>query len=429
MSTTKTTKSLKNLERHQIGTFSAPLFARRESVEESLYLFDSKSTPNENSRYLMRATHLYKIKSERFESLRQSLIKNQNFVHVELQHKSSDIGLPYQIFVRHSNGKELYYDGIVYRLSEVVYDGDFDLDEIEELAGYNAGFDPVVVHFENSLCEVIPSLHIYSHTSLSFYTAFPNNWLELGVRAEGDPHLRLACKDMNSFTITALIHSEVGKNYYVYLGERESTLQILAHETLISMELRIFNEFAEEKRKLLHIVKKSALEELIGVIAPFYRLALKHKNWNSIKISWKTLGEMRKVLAQYDLLIQAYEYVIENKWAFFNGPRQIWFAGEEQDDQEQIQHPCLNFFFATLDNSKITTVSEKPDKPMYTGRVTEIKNLIVAIKNELEPVISEETTLLTIFQTEFSLYAVWLAVLALIISLLAIIISLLIGGG
>jgi len=372
---------------------------------------------------------LHKIKPEHFESLRQSLIKKQTFVHVEVLHQSSDIGLPYQIFVRHNSGKELYYDGVVYRLTETVHGDDFGLDEIEELTEYNAGFDPIIMEFEDSLHEVIPSIHMYSHTSLSFYTASPKNWEEIGIKAEGDAHLRLTCRDMNIFTITALIFSEAGKNYYMYLGERESTLQMLAHEAFISMELRNFSEFVEGKRKLLHIVKKAALEELNGIISPFYKLNLKHKNWNSIKISWKTLGEIRKVLAQFDLLVQAYEYIIENRWAFFNGPRQIWFAGEEQDHQEQIQHPCPNFFDTKLDNSKITGISEKPDEPMYTGRVTEIKKLVAAIKNELEPVIDEESTLLTIFQTEFSLYAVWLAVLALIISLFAIIISLLISSG
>lgn len=426
---TNTSKSLNNLEKHQIGTFAASLPKRRESIEETLNLLDFKDGPGENSRYFMRATHLYRTKSEHFENLRQSLIKNLNFVHVEILHQSSDIGLPYQIFVRHNSGKILFYDGILYRLTEVVHEDDFGLNELETLAKYNSGFDPVVVEFEKSLCEVIPELYIYSHTSLSFYTASPKDWKELGIKAEGDPHLRLTCRDMNFLTVTALIFSEIGKDYYVYLGERETTLQMLAHETFMSMELRSFGEFAEEKRKLLHIVKKATIEELKGVISPFYNLTVKHKNWNSIKISWKTLGEVRKTLAQFDLLVQAYDHIIENRWAFFNGPRQIWLSGEVQDDQEQIQHTCLNFYNTKLDNSTITDISEKPDKPMYTGRLAEIKNLVTAVKNEMEPMLSEENTLLTIFQTEFSLYAVWLAVLALIISLFAVVISLLISGG
>lgn len=426
---TNSLKSLNNLEKHQVGTFTTSLFARRESVEETINLLDSTRGPVGNSGYLMRATHLYKAEAEKFDQLRQSLIKNQDFVHVEVLHQSSDIGLTHQIFVRHKSGKELYYDGIVYRLTEMIHTGDFGLDEIEELAGYKGNFDPVVVEFETSLQEVIPSLHIYSHTSLSFYTASIKSWEEVGIKTEGDPHLRLACKDMNVITITALIFSESGKNYYVYLGERTITLQMIAHETLITMETRKFIECVAEKRKTLHTVKNAILEELNGAIAPLRELGLKHKNWNSIKNSWKTLGEVRKSLAQFDLLVQAYEDIVENRWAFFNGPRQIWLAGEEKDSQEKVQHPCANFFDAKLEDSKITDISEKPDKPMYTSEVIELKNLVVTTKNELEPVLNEANTLLTIFQTEFSLYAVWLAVLALIISLVSIVISFLVSSG
>ena len=376
----------------------------------------------------MRATHLYKAKPEHFESLRQSLIKNKNFVHVELLHQSSDIGLPYIIFARHVSGKEIYYDGIIYRLTEVIHAGDFGLSEIEGLAGYKGSFDPVVVEFENSLSEVIPLPHIYSHTSLNFYTASPKNWEEVGIKAEGDPKLRLTCKDMNIITITALIFSEAGKNYYVYLGERASMLQMIAHETFIMMELRKVSELAAEKRKLLQIAKKAVAGEINGAIAPFYQLASKHRNWNSVKNSWKILGGIRTALAKFDLLIQAYEHIIDNRWAFFNGPRQIWLVGEEKDDQEQIQHVCPNFFDARLENSIIIEISAKPDKPMYTESTAEIKNLIQTTKSELESVLSEENTLLTMFQTEFSLYAVWLAVLALIISLISVAISLAISG-
>jgi hypothetical protein len=204
---------------------------------------------------------------------------------------------------------------------------------------------------------------------------------------------------------------------------------MIAHETFIIKEVRDFIQFVEEKRDRLNAVKKAILDELNGAIAPLHKLGLKHKNWNSIKNSWKTLGEVRKSLAQFDLLVQAYEYILENRWAFFNGPRQIWIAGEEQDSQEKVQHPCANFFGAKLEDSKIIGISEKPDKPMYTSEVLKLKDLVSTTKNELEPVLNEANTLLTIFQTEFSLYAVWLAVLALIISLVSIVISFLIGGG
>jgi hypothetical protein len=215
---TNSTKSLHNLEKHQVGTFTTSLFSRRENVEETINFFEPTRGSTGNSGLLMRATHLYKAKTEKFEQLRQSLINNNNFVHVEILHQSSDIGLTHQVFVRHKSGKELYYDGVVYRLTEVIHEGDFGLDEIEKMAGYKGSFDPVVVEFETSLQEVIPSLHMYSHTSLNFYTASPKSWEELGIKAEGDPHLRLQCNDMNIITITALIFSETVRITMYILG-------------------------------------------------------------------------------------------------------------------------------------------------------------------------------------------------------------------
>ena len=155
------------------------------------------------------------------------------------------------------------------------------------------------------------------------------------------------------------------------------------------------------------------------------RLDRKHKNWNSIKSSWKTLSEIRKSLASFDLLIQAYEKVIDNRRAYINIPRQIWLAGEVRDDQEQVAYPCPNFFEGKLENEKVTDISDKPSEPIYTRKQVELKNLIQIIKDELSPSFDDETTLLTVFQTEFSLYAVWLAVLALFISLVSVIITLL----
>lgn len=423
-------KQLVNLEKHQIGWFFTNLSPltlppRRESIEKTLSLFDASRGPLENAGILSRATHLYKPRAKDFERLCQALSHNPNFNHVEILHQSSDLGLPNKILARHISGKEIIYDGVIYRLTNSVHAEEFDLNELEKLAGYKGSFDPDLTHFENSLSEVTSLPHIYSHVSYNLYTVSPTDWENIGIRVEGDPHLRLRCRDMNIITITALVYDEVGKDYFVYLGDRETTLQMFAHEVFNAMELVSYNQYAEKERDSLHIVRKSTAEETASATAPFYRLDRKHKNWNSIKSSWNTLSEIRKSLASFDLLIQAYEKVIENRWAYINLPRQIWLAGEVRDDQEKIANPCPNFFEGKLENGKVADISDKPSEPIYTRKQVELKNLIQIIKDELTPSFDDETTLLTVYQTEFSLYAVWLAVLALFISLVSVIITLL----
>ena len=77
---------------------------------------------------------------------------------------------------------------------------------------------------------------------------------------------------MNIITITALVHDEVGKGYFVYLGDRKTTLQMFAHEVFNAMELDSYKQYAEKERDSLHMVRKSTAEETASATAPFYRL-------------------------------------------------------------------------------------------------------------------------------------------------------------
>jgi len=418
MSNTKHSDApLAGLERHYVGRFPATLLKRRETVEHTLSLFEPDEALVPNRNILSRTTHLYRATSDTFEPLRQALIRNQKFVHVEVLHEASDLGIPYKILARDRDGREICYDGVLYRVTESVHKGDFGLDQIDELAGCPGRGPSIIDWFGESLREIIPEIETPGYSVTSFYTVKHTDWDTLGLRNEGDANLRLICKDMNVFTVTALIFTEIGRDYAVYLGDWDVVLQMIGHDLCAAMELKHFLDYFGQQRTNVEKVKEATITEISGMLAPVHRLFRKHQQWNSVKNSLRSLISIQSMLIKGDLLIQALSEIVEGRFAYFNGPRQIWLAGEEHDDQEKIQHLRPGFFEARLEEEKITNLSDKPSEPMYTYLVDELRDKMKVLHEETGAALGNEKDLLTAFQTEFSLYAVWLAVIALVISL------------
>jgi hypothetical protein len=414
---------LNQLERHDIGWFNQCLLSRRESVEKTLETFDIMDSEI-NVSHLSRATHLYKATFDIFENLREVLIRNNEFVHVEILHESSDLGIPYKLIVKHSNGKQIAYDGVQFHVSELIHDSDFGLQDIEKFASYyDIHVEEVLWPFENSLREILTDLPMFTFPSYSFYTVTVINWEALGLHNGGNAHLRLVCTDKNVFTITGLINAETGKDYHTYLGDSKTALQMIAHEEFHSMEINNFVKHFNIQRTIVRKIQIGTENETNALVMPFYRLFQKHIFWNNVKDNWKIIRDIYSKMPQGYLLIQAYKDLLKNKWAFINTPRQLWVSGEVQDNQEQVAYPIPNFYQAKLQETKLENMSDEPIKPRYENVFEELITLVNILKNEIVPVIDDEKTLLMMFQTEFSSYAIWFAAIAIFVSILTIIIS------
>jgi len=411
------------MERHNIGWFSSTLLNRRETIEHTLDLFRPDQTLFSNQSILSRTTHLYRATSDTFEPLRQALIRSQSFVHVEVLHESSDLGIPFKVLARDREDREIQYDGALYRVTELVHEEDFSIDQIPGIAGYPAPEPRIIQCFEESLREVVPGIRPHIHSTYGFYTIKHTNWDALGFRNTGDAKLRLICKDMSIFTVTALIFEEIGKDYDVYIGDRDVTLQMIAHDLCAAMELKRFLEYFGQQRAAVERVKEATIMELKGMVAPLYCLLQKHQQWNSVKSSLKSLISSESTLMKGDLLVEALTEIVKGRFAYCNGPTQIRPPGKERDDQRKIQHRCPGFLEARLEDGKIAEPIEKTSTPMYTSSVNELRNKMKVLRDETTAALAKETDLLTAFQTEFSLYAVWLAVIALLITLVSILMA------
>ena len=77
-------QSLALLEKHSLGYFPITFLKRKETFGETLNHLETDDRFDLNQFVPTRTHQLYEAKIEYFESLRQALIKNPDFVHVEV---------------------------------------------------------------------------------------------------------------------------------------------------------------------------------------------------------------------------------------------------------------------------------------------------------------------------------------------------------
>ncbi|SEI09125.1 hypothetical protein SAMN05660691_03549 [Rheinheimera pacifica] len=409
-------RSLNGLTLNHVGCFPSTLMGRSETIEKTLDHFRLEDTWNTNKNILDRTTHLYRVSENDFEPLRESLIKNRDFVHVEIVHKSSCLGLPYQVYAKHKNGYELYFDGLSYLAFKTLTEKDFALGELPSLAGYPPRADSVLFSFEKSLKEIMSNLPEHSYTMYSFYAANVKDWKTLGINNSGDAQLRVLVNDENIITITALVYSEVGKLYPLYLGDTNTVREMNSHDLFFSSEYRRFSDHVDHVRASISEAMEAISISMRDVTGSFFYFFKKHASWIGAKRGINSVHERRKRLYRYDLFITALDEVIESRWASRNAPKQIWLENEEMDDQWLNSHWHLNFFQGYLKNEKIVDLEEHPIKPGYTSAAEELKRKIVLLKEEADKAVGDGRDLLSAIQAEFSMYAVWLAMIAVIVS-------------
>ena len=134
----------------------------------------------------------------------------------------------------------------------------------------------------------------------------------------------------------------------------------------------------------------------------------------------KSIHAIKDLTEKGRLLTAAIKSVIEKNWAFFNGPRQIWLAGEEQDKEEKIQHAMTHFFEIRLEGSKLKEISDSPSSPFYQHTYDQLNGKVEFVSDKVDEIYQRERDLLTAFQTEFSLYAVWFSLIALIVAIISL---------
>ena len=124
---------LANLERHQFGWFPDNLLRRRDTVEETLDRFLPDDRYDHNRLIAAKTHSLYEPSPEALEQLRQALIRNPDFAHVEILQEPSNLGLASKVLAKDRTGQTIIYDGVMWQVTEPVCKGHFALDQIDQL--------------------------------------------------------------------------------------------------------------------------------------------------------------------------------------------------------------------------------------------------------------------------------------------------------
>ena len=251
----------------------------------------------------------------------------------------------------------------------------------------------------------------------SFYTANVNDWKPLGIQNSGDAQLRLLVNDKNIITITALVYSEVGKLYPLYVGDTKIIRTMNSHDLFFASEYRRFSDHVDHVRGNVSNALEAISISMSDVTDSIFYFYKKHKSWLGAKRGINSVHQIRKGLHKYNLFIKSLDEVIDERWASRNAPKQIWLEDEEMDDQWLNSHWQLNFFQGKLEDGKIIDLEERPIKPGYSSTAMELKQKVTLLSNEIDKTQNDGRDLLSAIQAEFSMYAVWLAISAIFVSI------------
>jgi hypothetical protein len=406
---------LKGLKKNTLIWFPVIAQKRKESVEYTLNNFSTYFDA-----YKPRTTHLFKSDKQTLEKILPKIQSNGNFVASQILHSSSDLGLTHKLEAVHKNGWVFCFDGLQIRATKTIFLGELKLDTLLEKTGVPHEDSNTFNDFTNCINEVFPNVNIES--SYSYYTVEETNWEKIGLRREGDAQLRLIVNDPHYVTITAINFTNWGKDFCVYIGDENQINERLAHDSFIGHEIFLFTSFFRDKYNEANNYRNNCKTDFGGAIAPVWNILKKHQSWNNVKKAMRAVYSTKDFIEKGKILLAQLEKTVDNRWAFFNGPRQIWLMNEEQDFEEKIQYPTKHFFEFRLEDLKVKRLSDQPVKPSYANDVQEFGDTINAIDDQIGELYERQRDLLTAFQTEFSLYAVWFAIGAIGIAILSLLI-------
>ena len=144
------------IELHFMGYFLVNFIERHESYAETLNLLKISPKFGDNTHVLNRATHVYRSSPKLFEQLRQKAIEDKNLTDVKIVKSHSDLGFPYYFYAKHKSGQEIFFDGIIFRITLKITEREFYLKDIASLMGYPPHFN-AIESLSSAIGEVKPN--------------------------------------------------------------------------------------------------------------------------------------------------------------------------------------------------------------------------------------------------------------------------------
>ncbi|MFB2893435.1 hypothetical protein ACE1CI_11025 [Aerosakkonemataceae cyanobacterium BLCC-F50] len=375
------------IELHCMGYFPITFLERRESYETTLNLFEISPEFSDNTSILNRPTHVFRSSPEVFEKLKQKAMENKDFLHVEIVESDSDLGLPCYLYAKHKSGEEIFFDGIIFRITSKVSDEKYDLaDAMSRMSESDPPHPQSIKSFNGAIEKIQPNLPLSVYTYLRFYTALKTDWDLLKIEANGDPSMQIPLR---------------GSKYSFYIGDYERTLKLIAHDFYQSVEIKKWRQHISSKIDEARNCFQAASDAFVELSKPFYYLNSKFGSWSKAKKGFTYLLQELPLLYRYELLIEAYEKIADENL--------------NNDNRSAVAHWEKYFFKGEIENNQIANISEKPLIPNYTEDIPSLKADVAILKNALHESFALNKDLFASVQTEFAVYSIWVAILGIVI--------------
>lgn len=403
------------VQRHCVGYFPINFLERREEYEVTLNLLEISPKLSDNTSILNRPTHVFRSSPEILEQLRQKAIEDSDLTHVEVVEAHSELGFPCYLYAKHKSGEEIFYDGIIFRITVNITDKEFHLKDATSLMGYPP--HPESIDSLNYAIKKVKSdfpLSVYKFRL--FYTALKTDWGLLKVKAYGDPSIQLPLIDPNFVRITNLKYAEYGGKFYLYIGDYKKTLQLIAHDFYQCNEIEHWKKYILLKTENARDCFQQASSGFATLSMSLKHLKLKLSAWSKAKRGFIYLLQESPLLYRYELLFEAYEKIAEANLSSINGMRQIFISNDDWDNRSAVAHWEKYFFKGEIKDNQILNISEEPISPEYTHSINSLRSDIAVLKNAIRESFDLSKDFFASAQTEFSAYSIWLAILAIVIS-------------
>lgn len=406
------------IELHHIGYFPIRFISRYENHATTLSLFEiAPKFRDSNIEILNRPSHIFRNSPQAFEQLKLKASEDKSFTHVEIIKSPSDLGLSCYLHAKHISGEEIFFDGIIFRVTLKITDDKFYLKDATSLMSYPS--HPKSIESLNYVIrEIKPDFPVSVYNFQGFYTALNTQWDLLEINVSGNPSMQLSLNDPDIVTITSLVYQKYGRDYNFYIGDYRRILQLITHDFYQSIEIDNWRKYIELKTKKATESFQQALDSFSALSEDFWKLRLKIKSWSKAKKGFTYLIQELPILYQYRLLTETYEKVAMNKLSSINGVRQILVFEDENYNRSAIAHWEKYFFSGEVEDNRIRNISTEPISPIYTEDIELLKSAVTVLENTVQESFALNKDLFAAAQTEFSAYSIWLAITSVIISVI-----------
>jgi len=357
----------------------------------------------------------YNSSEEDFKKLIKFFNKIKQIKELKIIHKSSIIGLPYQLYYKF-NEVEVFYDGILCYVEFDKPNESFNFETINKFIDPRE-LDDSIKPLENALQKVLNKDDWFGLTSHFDYYYIKeidfnkiNNRFKLNLNPDLNYNISYNDKRFTTY-VSGVGVTKRGKFYQFYIGNEQDLNSIIGYDLNGLRLLREFlnktNEIRSEQNKLI----TRTTNQYKKLDSNFLKIHFKYQSWRDIKRDFNLLLMEESTLDDFKIILNTYEHCVKQKLGFFSKMVSLWVEGQEPDSESKTIWTTSQPTALEFDNSlKIKEISD----PLYAGDVVDLKYTIAELVNFIQEIYKKKKDLLNLVNHEIILYTLAITLISLL---------------